>query len=106
MDKQRIRQAALNLEREVAIAQSVGYENADCVFTQEVKELLLLAKDDKLEPPVELRFTAGPAWNFSETNLGDCKALEGAWAKFRAAVEDWESRPSYQAVIARFQVKE
>ena len=98
MNRKKIREAAIALEEEVSKAKSAGYANADCVLTPEVKGLLPLAKAGKISEPVRLRFTAGPAWNFFETSLGDCKALEAAWAQFRAAVEDWDSSQIFQEI--------
>jgi hypothetical protein len=91
-----IKVATAKLEREVAFAIAQGYENADCVLTNEVRALLPLAKAGSIVAPVQLRFTAGPARNFSETRLGECKALQEAWSEFRAVVEDWESHPIFQ----------
>ena len=98
MNTEAIRAAALTLEAEVRKAEAAGYRNADCVLTPEVRKLLPLAKAGTLTRPVWLKFTAGPARNFSETRLGECRALEEAWAKFRAAVEDWDSNPAYRAL--------
>jgi hypothetical protein len=98
MNPETIKAAAVALELEVQKAKDAGYENADCVFTAEVRRLLLLAKSGEIKEPVRLEFTAGPAWNFFETKLGECRALEEAWAKFRAEVEDWNARPAFRAL--------
>lgn len=96
MNIEAIRSAAAALEAEVSNAKSAGFKNADCVLTAEVRRLLPLAKAGKISEPVRLQFTAGPAREFCETNLGECRALEEAWAKFRAAVEDWDSDPAFR----------
>lgn len=101
MDLDRIRRAAEELERAVKAAKGQGYENADCVLTSEVLALLPKAKAGNLPTPIKLQFTAGPAWNFFETSLGDCRELEDAWCEFRMAVEDWDSDPAFQAYKAR-----
>ena len=98
MNIEAVRSAATILEAEVAAAKSAGFRNADCVLTAEVRRLLPLAKDGKMSVPVRLQYTAGPAREFSETSLGECRALEEAWAKFRAAVEDWDSNPTLRAL--------
>jgi len=101
MDRDLVKKAAERLEQAVETAKQQGYENADCVLTSEVRDLLPRAKAGLLESPVTLKFTAGPRWNFSETRLGECSELEGAWCDFRMAVEDWDSQPAFQAFKAR-----
>lgn len=101
MDLDLIRKAAERLERAVEAAKEQGYENADCVLTPEVRALLPKAKSGQLAEPVKLQFTAGPRWNFSETELGRCSELEDAWCEFRMAVEDWGSDPAFRAFEAR-----
>jgi hypothetical protein len=97
VDTIRLREAAERLEREVAGALAAGYENADCVLTSEIRELLPLAKAGRITEPVRLQFTAGPAWNFFETRLGECVQLQSAWHEFRWLIEDQDSDPLVQA---------
>ncbi|MHA6204902.1 hypothetical protein ACXU4B_10790 [Dyella soli] len=100
MDLDRIRKAAEQLERAVQAAREQGFENADCVLTSEVLALLPKAKAGELTAAVQLKFTAGPRWNFTETRLGDCGELEDAWCEFRMAVEDRDSDPAFRAYNA------
>ena len=97
MNTVRLREAAERLEREVAGALAAGYENADCVLTSEVRELLPLAKAGRITAPVRLQFTAGPAWNFFETRLGECMQLQSAWNEFRWLIEDQGFDPLVRA---------
>jgi hypothetical protein len=92
MDRERLRAAADTLEAEVKSAKAAGYANADCVLTPEVKALLPIIKAGRLREAVKLEFTAGAARQFLETDLGDCRALEEAWVRFRMAVEGREAK--------------
>ena len=91
MNQEKLRTAASKLEEEVDRAVKAGYKEALGVLTAELLELIARAKAGQIMAPVELQFTAGPAWLFSETRLGECRELEAAWAGFRAEVEDWQS---------------
>lgn len=102
-DQKALKALVLDLERAVARALRDGYTNADCVLTDEVQDLITRINAGELTEPVELRFTAGPSWNFCETRLGDRKDLNAAWCSFIAGVEDWESRPAYVDFVRRFE---
>lgn len=87
MDRLRLRDSANRLLLEVERAKQAGYSRADAVLTPEVQRLLPEILELRLADPVELQFTAGPAHNFSETELGNCKELEAAWANFCIEVQ-------------------
>ena len=101
MDIDRLREAANRLEQEVEQALAAGYANASCVLSSEVRSSLRLAKDGQIHEPIQLQYNAGVRWNFSETSLGECRALEEAWVKFRSILEGWESSPAFLAFKAR-----
>lgn len=101
MDADRLREAAEKLEQEVDKALAAGYGNADCVLTTELLCLIRLAKASQILEPVRLEYTAGLAWNFFETRLGECVGLEGAWHHVLWLVEDCDSSREMVADRAR-----
>ena len=92
MERTSLLEAADALEVQVASALASGYENATCVLTSEVVELIARIRAGETVAPIKLQFTAGPAWNFFETSLGECKQLESAWYGFKDAAEGYPYR--------------
>jgi len=82
MNRKILIEVAKELEKQVSLAKQRGFKNADCVLTPEVVDLLPKIYAREIKSPVKLQFTAGPHWNFCETDLGECSELESAWANF------------------------
>jgi hypothetical protein len=102
-DEKALQALVRDLELAVERASRAGYANADCVLTDEVKDLIARIKAGTLAAPVQLACKAGPLWNFCETSLGERKDLQAAWSNFTAAVEDLASRPGYAEFVRRFE---
>ena len=99
MNKPQLRSAAENLERLAQEALSSGYQDAAGLVSGRIADLIRLAKSGQIDSPAKVGVGFDRA--FSETRLGECTALKGAWLKFVWYIEDYESRSDVVADKAR-----
>ena|SRR5690606_30965363 len=91
MNKVRLKSAAEKLDRLATEALSAGYEDASGLVRGRIADLIQLAKAEQIESPVNVG--AGFDRAFSETRLGECVQLKGAWLEFVWHIGDYDSRP-------------
>jgi hypothetical protein len=99
MNKVRLKSAAEKLEHLASEALLAGYRDAAGLIHGRIAHLIQLAKDEQIESPVKVG--AGFDRAFSETRLGECVQLKGAWLEFVWCIEDYDSKPEDIADKAR-----
>ena len=99
MNKVRLKSVAEKLERLANEALLAGYQDATGLVHGRIADLIQLAKDEQIESPVKIG--AGFDRAFSETRLGECVQLKGAWLEFVWYIEDHDSKPDIIADRAR-----
>lgn len=99
MNKVRLKSAAEKLDRLASEALLAGYKDASGLVHGSIADLIQLAKAEQIEGPVKVGIGFDRA--FSETRLGECVQLKGAWREFVWYIEDYDSKPEIIADKAR-----
>ena len=102
MDKEKLRDLAINLERAIDSACEKGIRDAED-FRSYVGRPIADAKAMKIDAPVDFNTQGAWRYTFSETHLSECDEILGAFARFTSVLTGQDQDPAIQELDKRIQ---